>query len=429
VSSFIVVILNSFQDFGLPEPIAKAIEAAGYQTPTPVQVQAIPPVLEGLDLLACAQTGTGKTAAFSLPMLSLLLNDDRPKGRRRFPRALVISPTRELAQQIADNVRTYTKFCRVSHELVMGGVPFQRQIRALQQGRDLVIGTPGRMLDLIRKDILRTDEVQFLVLDEADRMLDMGFIDDIREIARQIPGHPQTLLFSATMPPAIRRLADDMMVEPAYVEIKPEITTGENITQQLLHVRREDKMALLEMILQDEAHGQTLIFTRTKVQADRLTDKLNSRGFKTEALHGDIRQSRRLKVLQDFRGGYIRILVATDVAARGLDIKGVDHVINFDMPNEPETYVHRIGRTGRAGASGVALSFCDRTERTFLRDIERIIKQEVPVRADHPFAIEVSALRLNTPPGAPVRSKSSGGFRSGNRGGGGGSKRRFARSH
>ncbi|MBX3102588.1 MAG: DEAD/DEAH box helicase [Bacteroidetes bacterium] len=399
--------------------------------PTPVQAQAIPPVMEGLDLLACAQTGTGKTAAFSLPMLSLLLQDERPR-KSRFPRALVISPTRELAQQIADNVRTYTRFCKVSHELVMGGVPFFRQVKALQQGRDVVIGTPGRMLDLIRKDILRTDDVQFLVLDEADRMLDMGFIDDIREIAQYIPGHPQTLLFSATMPPAIRRLADDMMTEPAYVEIQPEITTAQNVTQQLLHVRREDKQALLEMLLQDEAQGQTLIFTRTKAQADKLADKLNVRGYRSEALHGDIRQSRRLKVLKDFRGGYIRILVATDVAARGLDIKGVDHVINYDLPNEPETYVHRIGRTGRAGASGIAISFCDRSERTFLRDIERTIKQEVPVRADHPFAIEVSAERLNTQQGGGgggFRQKSyrGGGFRSG--GGGGGGRRRFARSH
>lgn len=379
-------ILSTFSDFSLDVRLLRAISELGYTTPTPIQAQAIPQVMTGMDLMGCAQTGTGKTAAFGLPLLHRLLQTPPPKGPRK-PRMIVLAPTRELAQQIADNLRDYSKDTAIRGICVYGGSPIYKQIRELQRGKDVVVGTPGRVLDLIRQRALSLDCIEYFVLDEADRMLDMGFIADIRSIYAQVPEHPQTLMFSATMPAPIKTLANEMLVDPGHVEVAPQSSAAETVTQVLYHVARNQKMPLLHHVLDMEAKGQTLIFTRTKRWADELVDRLKEDGYFTEALHGDVKQTRRMKLLQDFKEGKLKVLVATDVAARGLDVKGVEHVINYDMPNEPENYVHRIGRTGRAGAEGVAFSFCDPSERAYLSDIEKILKKAIPL-GDTPEGME-----------------------------------------
>jgi ATP-dependent RNA helicase RhlE len=421
-------LLSTFKAFNLNERLLRATEDLGYTQPTPIQQQAIPAVLTGEDLLACAQTGTGKTAAFSLPMLHLLLANPMPKGQKPYPRCLVLSPTRELAHQIGDNIEAYAKHTYLRHVLVYGGVPYQRQVRALRKGVDIIVGTPGRVQDLLKQGELSLEGILFFVLDEADRMLDMGFIKDIQRIAKAIPHQPQTLMFSATMPPNIQKLAEELLVDPQEVKIAPEVTTAETVDQHLFHVKKGAKMELLEHVLEAEATGQTLIFTRTKAWADKLTDRLAERGFNTEALHGDIRQSRRQKVLEEFKRGKCRVLVATDVAARGLDVRGVDCVINYDMPTEPETYVHRIGRTGRAGAHGIAMSFCDSSERHILREIESTIRKEVPVRLGHPFEPAPGEKTEGGGFGKKGRGgRGRGGFGSKRGGGGGGGRTEWAK--
>jgi ATP-dependent RNA helicase RhlE len=386
-----------FDQLSLSEPILRAVRAAGYETTTPIQAQAIPSALAGRDVLGCAQTGTGKTAAFSLPILERLASQ-RPGGRAI--RALVVTPTRELAAQIGESLQTYGKHLSLRGAVIFGGVTQARQVDALRRGVDVLVATPGRLLDLIDQRHVRLDAVEILVLDEADRMLDMGFIRDVRAIVARVPAKRQTLLFSATMPPEIQSLADSMLVDPVKVSVAPQATTAEKVDQHVYMVAREDKQALLTHLLQDRAMTRTLVFTRTKHGADRVAKRLERSRIPAAAIHGNKSQNARLRALDDFKRGRTRVLIASDLAARGLDIDDVSHVINFDLPNEPETYVHRIGRTARAGASGIALSFCAAEEREYLRDIERIIRAEVPIVTDHPFDAGHGKLAARAPAGA-----------------------------
>jgi ATP-dependent RNA helicase RhlE len=382
----------SFRELGLAEALLRAVGEQGYESPTPIQIQAIPHVLGGRDVLGCAQTGTGKTAAFALPVLQTLA-DERPAGPGRAPRALVVSPTRELADQIGGDVRAYGRHLRLESAVVFGGVAQTPQVRALRRGVDLLVATPGRLLDLLGQGHVRLDRVEILVLDEADRMLDMGFLPDVRRIVAAAPARRQTLLFSATMPPEIAGLADQLLVEPVRVAVAPPASAAETVRQAVLMVAREDKPALLAHLLADPAMQRTLVFTRTKHGADRVCHKLERQGIATAAIHGDKSQGARLRALDQFRRGEVRVLVASDIAARGLDIDDVTHVVNYDVPNEPDTYVHRIGRTGRAGASGDALSLCAHEERGFLRAIERLVRRQIQVVRDHPFHAEHAPVR------------------------------------
>ena len=370
-------ILNSFHSLGLAEPIVRALDEARHVTPTPIQAQAIPHVLAGRDLIGIAQTGTGKTAAFALPILHhLALHKVRREKRRT--RVLVLSPTRELSSQIMDSFRTYGRHINVSTTLAIGGVPINRQTRALVSGVDVLVATPGRLLDLVNIQSVQLDHVEVLVLDEADRMLDMGFIRDIRTIVAKLPHKRRTLFFSATMPPAIADLAAHMLNNPARVEVTPVATTAERIDQRIIHVDRAGKPNLLVEVLTKEPIERALVFTRTKHGADKVVRNLEKAGIAAEAIHGNKSQNNRERALAAFRSGQVRTLVATDIAARGIDVTGVSHVINYDLPNEPESYVHRIGRTARAGAEGIAISFCDHEERAYLRDIERLIRLTIP---------------------------------------------------
>ena len=370
--------LTTFSDLGLPAPILQALTAEGYETPTPIQAGAIPHVLAGRDLLGIAQTGTGKTAAFSLPILGrLMLSDARP--RPRACRVLVLSPTRELASQIEANIIAYAKFLRFSTTLVFGGVPVGRQIRACAPGVDIVVATPGRLIDLLNQRALTLDEVGVFVLDEADRMLDLGFMRDIQKIVSLLPKKRQSLFFSATMPPAIAKLASTLLSNPVEVAVAPVSSTAERIRQSVIFCPTRDKQAMLHGLLADDTISRALVFTRTKHGADKVVKYLNASGFRADAIHGNKSQNARERALAAFKSGSSRLLVATDIAARGIDVDGVSHVINFDIPNISETYVHRIGRTARAGADGSAISLCGEDERSFLRDIERLIRQKVPV--------------------------------------------------
>ena len=369
--------LTSFNDFGLAAPITRALAEEKYVTPTPIQAGTIPLVVEGRDIIGIAQTGTGKTAAFALPILNRLAT--RPaKPARKACRVLVLSPTRELSNQIVDSFRAYGRHLRVSVAIAIGGVPIGRQIRSLAGGVDVLVATPGRLLDLIEQRALVLDRVEVLVLDEADRMLDMGFIRDIRKIVAKLPESRQTLFFSATMPKEIVGLADSMLSDPAKVSVTPVATTADRIDQRIIHADRAAKPGLLVDILKKDADGQTLVFTRTKHGADRVVRFLENAGLDAGAIHGNKSQSQREQVLASFRKGRLPILVATDIAARGIDVVGISHVINYDLPNIPESYVHRIGRTARAGAAGVATSFCSADERPFLRDIEKLIRMAIP---------------------------------------------------
>nr|MBA3938931.1 DEAD/DEAH box helicase [Planctomycetota bacterium] len=377
-----------FSELGLSEPLLRALRDEGYDTATPIQQKAIPPALAGRDLFGCAQTGTGKTAAFALPILQRLSATPPAvqQGQSRPVRCLVLSPTRELAAQIGDSFRAYGRHLRISHTVIFGGVGQGAQVQALRRGVDVVVATPGRLLDLMGQGHLRLERIEVLVLDEADRMLDMGFINDIRKVLHVIPKKRQTLFFSATMPREIQSLADSILHDPLKVEVAPVASTAETVAQSLYLVAKGDKPALLAHLLADQALKRTLVFTRTKHGADKVVRHLGLGGIHAEAIHGNKSQNARVRALENFRKGATRVLVASDIAARGLDIDEISHVVNFDLPNEPETYVHRIGRTGRAGASGIALSFCDGEERAFLRDIERLIRRPVPVVAEHPFA-------------------------------------------
>ena len=370
--------MTSFHDFGLAEPILRAIAEEKYETPTPIQAQTVPLVLSGRDVIGIAQTGTGKTAAFALPILNHLTNK-RLRPERKSCRVLVLSPTRELSGQIADSFRTYGRHIRpLAVELAIGGVPINRQVRGMSRGAEVLVATPGRLIDLVNQRAVRLDQIEVLVLDEADRMLDMGFIHDIKRIVAMLPKERQTLFFSATMPQEITRLADQMLRDPARVAVTPQATTVERITQRVIHTEKAAKQALLAELLKSEPVERVLVFTRTKHGADKVVRGLQKSGFAAEAIHGNKSQNQRERVLADFRSGKLRTLIATDIAARGIDVDGVSHVFNYDLPNVPESYVHRIGRTARAGADGVAISFCDHEERAYLRDIEKLIRMALP---------------------------------------------------
>ncbi|HMC96656.1 MAG TPA: DEAD/DEAH box helicase [Flavobacteriales bacterium] len=377
---------KTFNDLGLIEPILKALQTEGYTQPTPIQEQAIPHLIKGRDLLGCAQTGTGKTAAFAIPILQEL--HERPaQGSKRMIRTLILTPTRELAIQIGESFAAYGRNLQVKHTVIFGGVGQKPQTDALHRGVDIVVATPGRLLDLMNQGYVDLKHVEIFVLDEADRMLDMGFIHDVKKVIAKLPAKRQTLFFSATMPNEIAKLANSILTDPIKVEVAPQSTTAETVDQHMYFVDRTDKNKLLLHLLQGTTIREALIFTRTKHGANKVAKILVQAGFGAEAIHGNKSQSARQAALKNFKDGKIRALVATDIAARGIDIDGLTHVINFDIPNIPETYVHRIGRTGRAGASGKALSFCDHEEKEFLRDITRLIKREIPVVTDHPFVM------------------------------------------
>ena len=414
---------TGFAALGLIEPILRAVEAENYTTPTPIQQRSIPHLLEGRDLLGCAQTGTGKTAAFALPILQRLAGQRRPAAPRTM-RALILTPTRELASQIDDSFRVYGRHLGLRHAVIFGGVGQGAQVQALARGLDILVATPGRLLDLMGQGHAKLHGVEVFVLDEADRMLDMGFIHDVKRIIASVPKQRQTLLFSATMPPDIARLADGILVDPAKVAVTPVASTAERIEQWLLYVDRGNKPALLTTVLKDPAIARALVFTRTKHGANKVVMQLGKAGIAADAIHGNKSQNARERALAAFKNGRMRVLVATDIAARGIDIDGITHVINYDLPNVPETYVHRIGRTARAGAAGVAISFCDREERAYLRDIERLIKKAVPVVESHPYRMsDTAAAPAHNGSARPEGAKPHGQQRS-HRGGGRGGRRR-----
>jgi len=370
-----------FLSLGLVEPILRALATEQYFTATPIQAKAIPPALEGRDVLGCAQTGTGKTAAFALPILQRLSAAKAPSHRAR---CLVLAPTRELASQIAEGFAAYGKNLQLKHTVIFGGVGENPQISALRRGVDVIIATPGRLLDLMEQGHVMLRDIQVLVLDEADRMLDMGFIRDIRKITAKLPREKQTMLFSATMPPEIRDLANSLLHNPAVVEVAPAATTVEKVEQCVYFVDKPNKPQLLAHLVNELPMSRAIVFTRTKHGADKVVRHLHARGIKAEAIHGNKSQNARERALANFRASKIPVLVATDIASRGIDIDNVSHVVNYDLTHEPETYVHRIGRTARAGQGGDAISFCDREERGNLRAIEKLIKQTIEVRDNHP---------------------------------------------
>ena len=375
--------MTSFHDFGLAEPITRALAEEKYVTPTPIQAQTIPLALARQDVVGIAQTGTGKTAAFALPILHHLFTDRR-RPERKTCRVLVLSPTRELSGQILESFRAYGRHIGITSTLAIGGVPMGKQVRALMNGVDVLVATPGRLLDLMRGNALRLGDVEFLVLDEADRMLDMGFIHDIRKIVAKLPAKRQTLFFSATMPAAIAELAGAMLRDPARVAVTPAASTVERVQQRIIHVDHAGKPAMLADVLKRETIDRALVFTRTKHGADKVVRGLARDGITAEAIHGNKSQGQRERVLAAFRAGKVRTLVATDIAARGIDVDGISHVVNYDLPNIPETYVHRIGRTARAGADGIAISLCTADEAPFLRDIERLIRIAIPATGEPP---------------------------------------------
>ncbi len=388
----------TFEQLQLIPPIMKAITKQQYTQPTPIQEQAIPPALEGRDLFGCAQTGTGKTAAFLLPIIQLLsIQQGRPSGKRVI-RSLILTPTRELAIQIADNAKAYASFTNLRCGVIVGGVSQRAQEQLLAQGTDILIATPGRLIDLMNQGFVDLRHVQILVLDEADRMLDMGFIHDMKRIIAKLPAKRQTLFFSATMPPEIMSLVNSLLKNPVKIEVTPASTTVERIKQMLYYVDKPNKLPLLIDLLQDKSITSALVFTRTKHGADRLVRGLTKVKITAQAIHGDKSQNARQAALNNFKNGVTRLLVATDIAARGIDIDELSHVINYNLPNIPETYVHRIGRTGRAGLSGVAISFCEDEEIPYLKDIEKLTKQKIPVIADHPYPMTME----KPAPAAPV---------------------------
>ena len=370
-----------FNELKLEKNILKALKEAGYSEPTPIQQQAIPPVLEGRDLMGCAQTGTGKTCAFAVPIIQRLAKSE---GRKGTIRALILTPTRELALQIYENVCQYARYVPCSAAVIFGGVSQVPQVEAIERGVDILIATPGRLWDLMGQKIVKLDKVEFFVLDEADRMLDMGFFPDVKRIVKFLPKKRQTLLFSATIPAEIADLAEKMLHEPEHISVTPSAKPADKIEQQLYFVEKQEKRELLPDIIRQSNVHQVLVFTRTKHGADRVARDLNRAGIKTKSIHGDKSQNQRQRALADFKECKIAVLVATDIAARGIDINDLPLVINFDLPNIPETYVHRIGRTGRAGQEGTAISFCDRSERPYLKDIEKLIGKRIPVAGEIP---------------------------------------------
>lgn len=375
----------TFQDLNLIKNIQQALTEEGYTAPTPIQQQAIPIILEGTDLVGCAQTGTGKTAAFAIPIINYLHRIVGSNTKRKLIRTLVITPTRELAVQIGESFDTYAKYTNIRQITIFGGVNQTPQVDQLKKGADVVIATPGRLLDLHKQGFIDLNHLHFLVLDEADLMLDMGFINDVKKIIKLTPDNRQTLLFSATMPLAIREIADSYLTKPKYVSVTPVSSTAEIIQQQIYFVEKEDKRKLLYHLIRNEALNNVLVFTRTKHGADNVVKALKKNSVHAEAIHGDKSQTARQRVLDAFKNKEIAVLVATDIAARGIDIESLPYVINFDLPNIPETYVHRIGRTGRAGNDGVAISFCGKDEETYFKDIQKVTKATIKTIKDHPF--------------------------------------------
>ena len=384
----------SFEKLGLNEPLLKALQNEGYTQPTPIQEQSIPVILQKRDLLGCAQTGTGKTAAFAIPILQLLsANVNNQHGKQRSVKALVLTPTRELAIQIEESFQAYGKYLPVRSLVIFGGVPQKPQTDALRSGVNILIATPGRLLDLIAQKFISLHEISIFVLDEADRMLDMGFVHDVKKIITKLPQKKQTLFFSATMPSEIKKLASTILINPVKVEVTPVSSTAETIHQSIYHVDKQDKKSLLIHLLKDASIQTALVFSRTKHGADKVARELVKHSISAEAIHGNKSQNARQRALQSFKSSEIRVLVATDIAARGIDVDELGHVVNFELPEVPETYVHRIGRTGRAGANGIALSFCDPEETALLYDIHKLIGKVIPVVNEHPYAAKRSVVQ------------------------------------
>jgi ATP-dependent RNA helicase RhlE len=376
-----------FSELQIIEPILSALSRQGYTTPTPIQQQSIPPALQGRDILGCAQTGTGKTAAFAIPVLQLMHQKYGALKGNRPIRALILTPTRELAIQIEESLHDYGKNLGLRHLVIFGGVGQTPQTDALKRGVDILVATPGRLLDLMNQKYISLQHIEFFVLDEADRMLDMGFIHDVKKVIAKLPAQKQTLFFSATMPPEIQKLSDTLLHKPVKVEVTPVSSTAEKIRQEVYFVDKPNKRHLLIHLMDDLNIMQALIFVRTKHGSDRVARELNKAGIKADSIHGDKSQGARQRALSQFKEKQIRALVATDIAARGIDIDELAFVFNYDMPNVPENYVHRIGRTGRAGASGLAISFCDAEEKAYLKDIEKLIKKSIPVNHDHAWPL------------------------------------------
>ena len=399
----------SFQDLKLIEPILKALKTEGYTTPTPIQQQSIPIILQQCDLLGTAQTGTGKTAAFAIPILQLLYNDRQQHKEQKSIKALILTPTRELAIQIDESFAAYGRHTGLKHAVIFGGVSQNPQVDTLRRGVDILTATPGRLIDLINQGYIQLNHLRILVLDEADRMLDMGFVNDVKKIISKVPAKRQTLFFSATMPKEIQSLADTILTRPEKVSVTPVSSTADTIQQEVFFVQKNDKRALLNHILKDKSIETVLVFTRTKHGADKVVKDLHKVEITAEAIHGNKSQNARQRALNNFKNRTTRVLIATDIAARGIDIDELTHVINYELPNIPETYVHRIGRTGRAGASGIALSFCDVEELPFLKDIQKVIAKNIPVNESHPYPMSPDLIAK----GAPAEAKQSAGRGSG----------------
>jgi ATP-dependent RNA helicase RhlE len=378
----------TFNDLQLSEPLSKAVQKVGYTTPTPIQAQSIPAILNGRDILGCAQTGTGKTAAFSIPTIQLLNSNLNNGGRKTTIKSLILTPTRELAIQIGESLSNYGQFSDLKHLVIFGGVNQNSQVRALRNGIDILVATPGRLLDLMDQGFISLSQIEILTLDEADRMLDMGFVHDVKKVIKKIPAKRQTLFFSATMPDSILDLANSILNDPLKVSVTPVSSTVERIGQEVYFIDKTNKKNLLIDLLQSSEADRVLVFTRTKHGANKVVKDLIKSGIKAEAIHGNKTQNARQKALKNFKDKTTRVLVATDIASRGIDIDDLALVINFEIPNIAETYVHRIGRTGRAGLSGKAISFCDYEEKAYLKDIQKLIDQKVPVIEEHDYPME-----------------------------------------
>ncbi|MFD0749845.1 DEAD/DEAH box helicase [Mucilaginibacter calamicampi] len=417
----------SFENLKLIEPILKALKTEGYTTPTPIQKQAIPIILQNRDLLGCAQTGTGKTAAFAIPTLQLLYQEKQQHKEQKTIKTLILTPTRELAIQIDESFAAYGRHTGLKHTVIFGGVSQNPQVDIIRRGVDVLTATPGRLLDLMNQGYIRLDHIKILILDEADRMLDMGFVHDVKKIIAKVPAKRQTLFFSATMPKEIQQLADSILNKPEKVEVTPVSSTADTIQQELYYVEKNDKRSLLAHILKDRDIKTALVFTRTKHGADKVVKDLHKIGVTAEAIHGNKSQNARQRALANFKNRTTRVLIATDIAARGIDIDELTHVINYEIPNIPETYVHRIGRTGRAGADGIAFSFCDQEEIGYIKDIHKLIGKQIPVNEDHPYPMSAKAIANPLPPPAQGGNKGGGNPRGGpkrGRGFGGGDKKK-----
>jgi ATP-dependent RNA helicase RhlE len=405
-----------FSDLNIISPILNALKKEGYETPTPIQAQAIPSILSGKDTLACAQTGTGKTAAFAIPILQMLSEGKEKNPNAKHVKCLILTPTRELALQITENIVTYGRGLKITNTAIFGGVSQVSQVQAIQRGVDILIATPGRLLDLMGQGLLSISKIEVLVLDEADRMLDMGFVHDVKRIINQVPKKRQTLFFSATMPNEIKSLANSILTSPTFISVTPVSSTAETIKQQVFFVDKEMKKTLLQFVLQDENIENTLVFTKTKHGANKIVKELQNNRISAEAIHGDKSQTARQQALFNFKKKKTRVLVATDIAARGIDVDELKFVINYDLPDVAETYVHRIGRTGRAGNEGTSYSFCDQYDYKSLLDIEKLIGKKIVVNKNHPYDVDVKTLPVipkpvRTPRHSSPKSRSESPFK------------------